>query len=43
MAPEYLRGESATKKADIYSLGILLYEILFGVCPFEDKVLDILI
>lgn len=35
MAPEYLNGEHAGYKADIYSLGILLYHIATGKLPFE--------
>ncbi len=34
MAPEQLRGESATPQSDIFSLGIVLYEMLSGEHPF---------
>ena len=34
VAPERLAGEPATAAADIYSVGVLLYEALAGVSPF---------
>jgi serine/threonine protein kinase len=37
MAPEVLKGEIYTSKADIWSLGVVLFEMLFGFCPFESN------
>src|SRR4029078_9439615 len=35
MAPEVWRGEPATRRSDLYSLGILLYELLAGAAPYR--------
>ena len=34
LAPETTRGEAATNQCDIYSLGIVFYELLCGSVPF---------
>lgn len=34
MAPEIFQGEPATVQSDLYSLGILAYEVISGVRPF---------
>lgn len=34
MAPEIFQGKPATVKSDVYSLGILAYEVIGGVRPF---------
>jgi len=38
MAPEAWRGEDAGSETDIYSLGIILFEMLTGQPPYVDKV-----
>ncbi len=39
-APEIIRGEVASAKADIWSLGALAYNIIDGMSPFYDETED---
>src|SRR3954453_11421850 len=36
IAPEILRGQNYTKAADIYSFGIIMYEVVSGLPPYHD-------
>ena len=44
-APEILRGETATSASDLYSLGVLLFQLITGRLPFpvEDLTFDTLV
>ncbi len=37
MAPEHIRGEDVDGRADLYSLGVLLYRALSGRLPFQGE------
>ena len=42
MAPEQIRGEDVTARSDLYSLAIVLFEMLSGTVPFKGVEYDVL-
>ncbi|HEY4058938.1 MAG TPA: serine/threonine-protein kinase [Kofleriaceae bacterium] len=42
MAPEQARGADVDGRADLYSLGMIMYEMLAGVLPFAGRPIDVL-
>jgi len=42
IAPEQVREESIDPRADVFSLGVVLYELLGGRTPFEEPEQDVL-
>jgi len=41
MAPEILKGERYTQASDIYSLGMVMYELITGLPPYAEQDHDV--
>src|SRR4051794_13001882 len=42
LAPELLRGQSATPASDMYALGVVAYECIAGRAPFTGELADVI-
>jgi serine/threonine-protein kinase len=43
MAPEQARGEVVDHRADLFALGVMLFEMLSGTTPFEGSAIEVVI
>ena len=41
VAPEVLRGNPYTQASDVYSFGMIMWEFMSGVSPFDDRAHDL--
>ena len=43
MAPEQARGEVVDQRCDLFALGVIVYELLAGVAPFEGSGVEVIV